>query len=173
MSFLPSTLTIDVEPSSAQEITHFTSEQTCSDLRTKLVVLKYYPQQGSISLTPEGSQHSFSAKIEVEIYSLEAVGLAYLQMKSDWNNCSQNRPDLIISFIRFHVPKTWRNDLSVAASLVWYAVSTAWNSLSNLTIPVQHNIPVICNNTEFLRILEKYLQEVNPCSFLFRDWIPM
>lgn len=66
MSFLPSDLTIDIEPFSAQEVTFYKwSEQTCSDLCANLVVLKYYPQQGSISLIPEGSQHAFSAKIEV------------------------------------------------------------------------------------------------------------
>lgn len=48
MSFLPSALTIDIEPSSAQEVTLFykLSEQTYSDLHTKLVVPKYHPQQG-------------------------------------------------------------------------------------------------------------------------------
>lgn len=75
MSFLLSISTIDIEPSSAQEVTAFSSGVSKhSDLCAKLVVPKYHPQQGSISLTPEGSQHAFSAKIEVEIYSLEAVG---------------------------------------------------------------------------------------------------
>lgn len=76
MSFLPSTLTIHTEPSSAQEATLFykLNEQTYSDLHTKLVIPKYHPQPGRISLTPEASQHQFSAKFEVKTYSVEAFG---------------------------------------------------------------------------------------------------
>lgn len=59
MSFLPAALTIDIEPSSAQEVILFYkwSEQTYSDLYAERVVPKYHPPQGSISLAPEASQH--------------------------------------------------------------------------------------------------------------------
>lgn len=70
MSFLTSALTIDIEPSSAQKVTLFykLNEQTYSDLHTKLVIPKYHPQPGKISLTQEASQHPFSPMFEVETY---------------------------------------------------------------------------------------------------------
>lgn len=146
MSFLLSALTIDIEPSSAQEVTLFckVSEQTYSDLHTKLVVPKYHPQQGGISHQKPASTYSLLS-LKSKLTHLKQSAWAHLREKSDQNDYSQNRPDLTVFLIRLHPPQTCSNALSAAASCIRSAVSTAWNS-SDLTTRVQRNIPVNLNN---------------------------
>lgn len=116
-----------------------------------------------------------SAKSEVETYSLEAMDLGPLGgeirpicLLTGWtSSCS----------LLCWAPASsdCRNDLAEAASLTRSAVSTARNVASDSTTQVQHNIPVILNNTEFLRTLGKTstFARSNSRSFLFRNWVPM
>lgn len=62
------------------------------------------------------------------------------------------------------------NDLSAAASRIRSAVSTAWNSSSDLTTRVQRNIPVNLNNrvSEDIRKTSVFARS-NPHGFLLRD----
>ncbi|DBA13212.1 TPA_asm: matrix protein [Bombay duck fish bornavirus] len=74
--FLPSALTLDLEPVSAQEICIFYRWETSvfDSLKAILVLPKKVPQKGKIRVDPEASQHAFTAGFEVESFEIRSIG---------------------------------------------------------------------------------------------------